>query len=594
MPDNPNNLSQFWQELKRRRVVHTIVVYSSAAFVIIELINNVTQPLSLPDWTPTLVIIILLVGFPLAIIFSWIFDVTPDGIEKTSPIHKVTDQTRTKVPNSWKIATYVSVIIIIGLIAFNIFGVNKEARIDESLEKSIAVLPFQNLSMDSDQEPMCLGLTDEIINYLFKIESFTKISSFTSVLNYRTPERNMPAIAEELGVNYLLEGTYKKIGEELRVSAQLIEGKSDRHIWQQDFNRPYKEIISIQSDIALQIADHLNAFITNSERSAIMKSQTEILEAYNLYLRGRFFWHRRTKEDLYTSIDYFTQAIELDTIYAYAYAGLADAYHILAWWDWYPVNDGYSKGKKYALKALSIDNNIAEAHATLGAIAFWHEWNWDNAEKELMQAISLNSNYATAHQWYAGLLHILRRHNEAREQINLSLKLNPNSFIMYWLSSVCYYHNADYKMAIEESKKALEIENENGTQLRILKSYVRLGENEKAIEHIKEIIAVYDSKKIHERLDEIYQKSGIEGIIYWLIDWILVNEPAGNFSLSSPNYTIAALYSMIGDTQKACDFLEKSNDSDEASMPQINSNPDFEILRSNPRFIRLLEEMQLL
>ena len=154
MPDNPNKLSQFWQELKRRRVIHVIIVYATAAFVIIELVNNVTEPLKLPEWTPTMVIIILLVGFPLAIIFSWIFDVTPDGIERTKPSKELKKGENTLVPNSWRIATYVSMVVILGLVAYNLFGGKNRFNIDESLEKSIAVLPFQNFSTDPDQEAM--------------------------------------------------------------------------------------------------------------------------------------------------------------------------------------------------------------------------------------------------------------------------------------------------------------------------------------------------------------------------------------------------------------------------------------------------------
>ena len=196
MSGNPNKLSHFWQELKRRRVVHVIIVYATAAFILIELVGNVYETLKLPDWTPALTLIILVIGFPLAIIFSWIFDVTPEGIEKTKPSKELSKDEKTATPNSWKIATYVSVVVIVALLVYNIFGRLTRIEIDESLAKSIAVLPFHNYSGDPDQDFICFGLTDEIITHLYKVESFAEVRSLTSVLNYQAPDRNIPLIAQ--------------------------------------------------------------------------------------------------------------------------------------------------------------------------------------------------------------------------------------------------------------------------------------------------------------------------------------------------------------------------------------------------------------
>jgi len=271
----PNKLSHFWQELKRRKVIHVITVYAGVAFVIIELVNNVTEPLRLPDWTPTPVITLLLIGFPVAVIFSWIYDIHPEeGVIKTKPSREIPKEERSHTPNSWRIATFVSVVIIVGLIIWNIVGGKKQTGIDRSLANSIAVLPFQNYSTEPNQEAMCLGLTDEIISHLDRIESFDKVVSLTPVLKYRTPDKTISEIATELGVNYVLEGVYKKIDDELAVSAQLIEPSYDRHIWQQDYNRPYTDIMEIQSDIALQIGDHINAFITKEDIERIKKIPT--------------------------------------------------------------------------------------------------------------------------------------------------------------------------------------------------------------------------------------------------------------------------------------------------------------------------------
>jgi len=217
-----NNLSQFWQELKRRKVVRVVSVYAAASFVILELVSIIAEPLRLPEWTLALVIVLLCSGFIIAVILSWIYDIHPEGgIVKTEPAHKVKSEDIPASTNSWKIATYVSVVIITGLVLLNIFGNRNGVKINESLAKSIAVLPFHNLSGDDEQDYICLGLTGEIISHLFKVRSFDEVRSLTSVLNYMEPDRNIPGIAEELGVNYILEGSFKRIGDEMRVTAQL-------------------------------------------------------------------------------------------------------------------------------------------------------------------------------------------------------------------------------------------------------------------------------------------------------------------------------------------------------------------------------------
>ena len=206
MPENPNKLTQFWQELKRRRVIHVIIVYATSAFVILELVNNVFEPLQLPDWTPALVIVILAIGFPLAIIFSWIFDVTPEGIEKTRSSRESPKGIKQATPNSWRIATYVCVVVIIGLVAFNIFSGNKHSKDLANLEKSIAVLPFYYYNADPEAEDIGDAFANEIITQLYKIKGFDRIISHTSTLKYKGPDKlSIKDIGKELNAAGILK-----------------------------------------------------------------------------------------------------------------------------------------------------------------------------------------------------------------------------------------------------------------------------------------------------------------------------------------------------------------------------------------------------
>ncbi len=286
------------------------------------------------------------------------------------------------------------VIIVSGaLFVFNIISVQKKDEVNLELKKSIAVLPFHNYSGDPNQEYMSDGLTDEIINHLYKIASFDKVVSLNSVLTYKGTDKRLPQIADELKVNYILEGTYKKIGDQVRVTAQLIEPKNDKHLWQSEYDRPYKEIIAIQADIALQIADQVKAFLTSAEKQNIQKIPTTNQEAYEFVQQGLHLWNINGMNAIDQEIDLILKAIALDPNYAdaYAYAGMFSLYKGA-----YAGNKDISVAILDALpfieKALELDQNNITAHFTMGFINEWGRWDYIKAEKEYLKAIELEPN----------------------------------------------------------------------------------------------------------------------------------------------------------------------------------------------------------
>ena len=401
----PNRLSRFWQELKRRKVIHVTTVYAGAAFVIIELVNNIAEPLHLPSWTPTLVIILLAVGFPVALIFSWIFDVTPEGIERTEPPGEQVKAGKATVSGSWRIATYASILIILGLIAYNIFGGKKGPGIDESLARSIAVLPFHNFSGDPGQDDMCEGLTDEIISNLFKLNSFNEVRSLTSVLPYNESEKSTTEIAEALHVNYILEGSYKRMGDDLKITAQLIEPKSDNHIWLHDYEIPYTEVMGIPGEIAYQIAEHLKAFMTEEEQQSISSLPTENLEAYELVQRVKSIFNAQPFENRDTIINLAEKAMALDSDYAdpYAWKGtmiIAEGF----FWGSREMKSVAWEAEEYFDRALRIDPDNFIANWGKAVIDFFVRWDYvrvvEFSEKFREQMHSdINLNFASAGFW---------------------------------------------------------------------------------------------------------------------------------------------------------------------------------------------------
>ncbi len=366
MPQNQNKISQFWQELKRRRVIHVIVVYATASFVIIELVNNVYEPLHLPEWTPTMAIIILAIGFPIAIIFSWIFNITSKGIKVTG---KVTDQASFK---------------------------DREKKPDTAshFENSIAVLPFKDMSPKKDQEYFCDGMTEEIINVLTHVEDL-KVIARTSAFMYKDKHEDMRTIGNQLGVAHLLEGSIRKADNRLRITAQLIDVEDGTHLWSEKFDREINDVFAIQDEISLSIADHLKTKLLGSKKKAILKRHPEKSEVYNLYLLGRFYTNKRNTESLAKAIEYYEEAIRKDPGYALPYAGLSESYALIALgYGALPSKEAYPKSKKAALTALELDEELAEAHTSLAFVKQYFELDWPGVEKGFKRAIELNPGYA--------------------------------------------------------------------------------------------------------------------------------------------------------------------------------------------------------
>ena len=504
MPQPTNKLSQFWQELKRRKVTRTITVYAAAAFVILEAVDIIFPRLNFPDWTVTFVMILLAVGFPIALIFSWIFDVIPGGIEKTKPSIEVSKEEKTATPNSWRIATYVSFAVIIGLLALNIFGSRNQTKIDESLEKSIAVLPFLNLSGDSNQDFICDGLTDEIINHLYKIESFSRVPSFSSVKRYKETDKSTAEISIELGVNYILECSYKKMEDLLRFTVLLKESRSDKPIWHHDYDKQKIEISSIPSDIALQIADHLKAFLTDPEKQSIQKIPTSNQEAYFKYNQGNSYFRRSTNEqDIYTALKLYKESIALDPDFALAYTALARCYMQVYWYRYDQSQFPLIESEKAIEAALRIDPELPEAYIALAEYYYHGLLEYSNALDQLQIASRYVSNHSEISLFTALVYRRMGKWDDAIEKFEDAYKGDPASIRIIINIAETYALTGKYQRAIDYLDKYLMIEPDNA-QFYSSKLHVYLmmdGNTVEAREVIKE--AAINNTSMYELLSAI-------------------------------------------------------------------------------------------
>jgi TolB-like protein len=583
MTEEVNGLDKFWKELKRRKTIRVTTVYAAAAFIILQLVDIIAKPLQLPDWTLTFVIVLLVIGFIIAALLSWVYDITPSGVRKTKSIshgqHKETVKHETST--TWKIVSYASIVIIIALLAFNILSKKKSDDLG-NLVKSIAVLPFVNLSNDPEQEYFSDGIVEAILNHLFKVGELKVISS-TSTKRYRNTQLPLKQIADELGVSAILTGSVQKIGNNVRITTQLIDSRTDAHMWSEIYDKDLSDIFSIQTEVAQNVARELKATLTSEEKEQIEKNQTQNLEAYNLYLQGRFFWNKRTEEGLKKSIEYFEKAIALDEDYALAIAGLADAYNVQAFWGWSPAKEGYAKAKELAERAIEIDSKLAEAHATLGNILCYGEWNWQEAGKELLLAIELNPKYATAHQYYSELLDVIGQNEDARLQINLALELDPYNLLMHNISVQNYYHEGNLNKSLEECLEMQELDpNYSLAYLWSFNIYVRQREDIKAVEAT--------AKHVYE-VKDVYNKSRMNGLINWLIE-LNLKMKTHFFYVADSTFYLAKWYAMLDRKEETIGWLEKSIEN-RSKIAQINNDPDFDNLRSEPRFQKLIEKMGL-
>jgi serine/threonine-protein kinase len=320
--------------------------------------------------------------------------------------------------------------------------------------RSLAVLPLANLSGDPRQEYFADGLTDELIADLASIKSLTVISR-TSAMRYKGASKPLPEIARELGVDGIVEGSVLRSEDRVRIKVQLIEAASDRHLWTQSYDRGMRDILAVQGEVGRDIAQRINAQISPRERALAASLQPVNPQAYEAYLRGRYYWNKRTRDGLLHALENFDQAIRIDSTYAVAYAGLADTYVLMGLYAGSPPQECYPRARAAALHALKIDEHLAEAHASLGRVKLFYDWDWTGAETEFKRAIELKPSLSTAHHWYSICLRDVSRLEEAIAEANRALELDPVNLIINTNLGDTFFYAGQFDQAVAQHRKTL-------------------------------------------------------------------------------------------------------------------------------------------
>ena len=588
----------FFAELRRRNVYKVAVAYAVVSWLLIQAASIFFPAFDAPPWVMKTFILVIIFGFPVALIFSWAFEITPEGIKLESEIEP-TKSIKRRTGRKIIAVTIALAIVAAGLFVYQLVRSKSTitpaataARTEATTEapnKSIAVLPFDNLSRDPDNAYFCEGVQDEILTRLAKVADL-KVISRTSTQHFKSAPENLPEIAKQLGVAHVLEGSVQRANDQIRVNVQLINALTDAHLWAETFDRKLTDIFAVESEIAKTITDTLQTKLSGSEQRAIAARPTESTEAHQLYLKGRFFWNKRTGNDLKKSIDYFQQAIAADPNYALAYAGVADAYVFLPGYTAGTPQDCYPKAMAAAKKALELDNTLAEAHTTLALAIWYYDFDFSQANREFQRAIELNPNYATGHQQYGNnTLSALGRFDEAIAEGKRAVELDPLSLVINADLGMNYYYARRYDEAISQLRKTLEMDP------GYYYAYVNLGQVFAAKRAFGEAISEYqkaralnDDPLVLGLLGHAYASSGNKTEALKTLDQL--KEVSRQRYVST--YSFAIVYLALDDKQEALRWLEQSyQDRAGADIGWIRVDSLLDPLHGDPGFEALAEKI---
>ena len=595
----------FFSELKRRNVYKVAVAYAVVAWLLIQAASILFPTFDAPSWAMKVLVALLVLGFPVALVLSWAFEITPEGIKLESeidPKKSITRKTGRKIVG----VTIAVAIVAAGMFLFQLLRTPAHSRVEGGAsatpndvtsglagarpsipEKSIAVLPFDNLSRDPDNAYFCEGVQDEILTRLAKVADL-KVISRTSTQHFKSAPENLPEIAKQLGVAHILEGSVQKSSDQVRVNVQLINAMTDAHLWAETYDRKLTDIFAVESEIAKAIAETLQAKLSGAEKSSIAKAPTANPEAYELYLKGRFFWNKRTGDDLRKSIEYLKQAIAKDPGYALAYAALADSYGLLRFYGGASPAESVVPAQAAAKKALELDDSLAEAHASLGLIAT-EELEVNRAVTELERAIQLNPNYATAHHWLGLALATLRQSDRSIGELKRALELDPLSMIINADLSIIYLYAHRYDDADAQARKTLEIDSRSFVAHYYLGAALQLtGRLKEAIPEFQKAVELNNDPYSIAMLAQAYARNGQTDEARKLLAHL--NEMAK--SAEVPDYALATAYTSLGEKERAIEALEHGfAEGNKSYLFLLPGDPFLDDLRGDPRFETLVQKI---
>lgn len=464
-----------------------------------------------------------------------------------------------------------------------------EAGVSGATITTLAVLPLLNLSDDPNLEYLSDGITESIINSLSKLPQL-KVLARSTMFRFKRAELDPLEVGRQLGAHALLTGRVLQIKEELIVKLELLNIKEGSQIWGEQYKRKSADVFEVQEEISQEVSGKLKLRLTGEQQRQLTKRYTEDLEAYHLYLKGRYYWNKRTGEALKMAIEFFQQAIAKDPDYALAYTGLADTYAIIAFYSNIPPQPAFEEAKKATARALEIDDTLAEAHATRAFVKEYYEWDWAGAGEEYRKAIDLNPNYATARQWYGMYFMKLGQFERARGELKRALRFDPQSLIINADLGLPFLFKGQYAEAVEQYRKVLETDQDFiWARFFLGWTYERSGRFPEAIAEFQKAKLIDDRPEVSAMIAQTYAVSGRRDEAVRILNSL--EEQSKHHYISA--YYLALIYAGLDDKERAFRWLEKAYSDHNEWLVWLKVDPRFDRLWADPRFAELLSRLGL-
>ena len=586
----------FFAELKRRNVYKVAVAYAVVAWLMIQAASIFFPAFDAPPWVMKIFIIVIIFGFPVALIFSWAFEITPEGIKLESEIEP-SKSIKRRTGRKIVAVTIALAVVAAGLFVYQLVRTRSTitptasaARTEAATvapNKSIAVLPFVNMSADKNDEYLSDGMTEELINVLAKVPGL-RVPGRTSCFAFKgkNEEDIFRKVGDQLHVGTVLEGSVRKAGDKLRVTAQLINVSDGYHLWSKAYDGDVKDILNFQSNVAEQVVLALQVKLGGEEKRALAKKPTENPEAHRLYLLGRYEFAKYTQTGWNNAIRYYEEALRLDPNYALAYCGLADNYAYMGSVVM-PEKEAIAKEKEFAQKALELDPELAEAHMSV-ALALVAAFDWRNGLKEFDRALELNPNLAFAYELQAWTVNGLGRFDEAISKTRKAVELDPlNPFFQMSLSFYQYWAGR-YDDAIAQARKTLEMD-PNSTISHVLLglSFLKKGDTAGAIAELQKTKVPDPGAWYQGFLGYAYAISGDRAKAEQSLREL---EELAKRQYVSPT-AFATIYLGLGEKEKCFDWLEKAYEQQDSACWYLKIDQIYDSVRNEPRFQALVAKI---
>jgi TolB-like protein/Tfp pilus assembly protein PilF len=586
MSSKPGRISRFWKELKRRHVLRSLAIYAGTAFVILEAATIIFPRWDLPDWTIDLVLYLLILGAFITFIVTWIFDITPHGVELTKPLEEVPESEGPADSKVWKAATYISVVVILGLIVFNL-ATSKTLKAGDI--QSLVVLPFDNFTGDEQLEYFVSGMHASLIGDIGKVSGL-RVTSKTTANTFKGADMSLPEIAEELSVDAVVETQVMCLGDTICMQVRVVSSYPDEKLlWAADYRKEKSQILNLYNQVTRQIAEEVKIKLSPEEERVLNEIRTVNKEAYDHYLMGLFYWDKLSKESLDKALEYFNKAIEIDPEWAPPYSGIAQVWVGLAQMGFAGPEVAGPMIFGNLNTALKLDPGFAAVHYAQGLVGVWVEWNWEKGEKEFLKALELNPNDVMSRIYYAHLLTILQRNDEAVIQAELAVELDPLNPLVLGLHAVVLGASHMWEEALPYLQKAISLDPYSYFAHHVMElvSY-EAGDADAFIKAVRFVFPF--EEEAFESIELTLEEKGIQHAYGEVVSQLEILQES---SFLVPVH-MANRFARTGQYEKAMIQVELGFEVHDQNMPYIATGFNkLDQLYSDTRFISIIEKLKL-